>query len=269
MSSLSRETGAKRWHAGFALIELLVVVGIVMILLGLTLPMLSQARERGKVAVCLANCRQICVGFASYLRDQDDFRLPWYVRWGDKPPALAQGSAYGGFRAPEPHLAGWIPTDLRPLNPHVGVAPGTPGVIKTFVCPSDDGGYTWGIGHYSSVPANEAAWKAWGNSYPINLHWLEAILEKDRGWYEAIDDRGPDLLRRKMGAPASQFVIALEQRADASFAGSKPELHRSVATPLPGWHRRVNYYTLLYLDGHVAHEYTDARLSRGATWSLW
>ncbi|QOV91434.1 hypothetical protein [Humisphaera borealis] len=46
-------------NRGLALVELLVVVGIVAVLLGLLLPVLGRARESGRRAVCLSNLRQV------------------------------------------------------------------------------------------------------------------------------------------------------------------------------------------------------------------
>ena len=43
---------------GFTLIELLVVVSILLLLIGLLLPVLSDARERGRFGACTNNLRQ-------------------------------------------------------------------------------------------------------------------------------------------------------------------------------------------------------------------
>jgi prepilin-type N-terminal cleavage/methylation domain-containing protein len=43
------------------LTELLVVIGILALLAGLLLPVLFQAREKGRQAVCLSHLRQIVV----------------------------------------------------------------------------------------------------------------------------------------------------------------------------------------------------------------
>jgi len=51
--------------AGFTLIELMVVVGIIAVLAGLLLPALSYGRFRAKVATCSNNYRQWCVASAA------------------------------------------------------------------------------------------------------------------------------------------------------------------------------------------------------------
>jgi hypothetical protein len=65
---------------------LLVVIAIIAILAALLLPVLSQAKERGRVTQCLNNMKQLGVCWFVYIGDYDD-RLPhnWSLPSGVAP----------------------------------------------------------------------------------------------------------------------------------------------------------------------------------------
>jgi len=59
-------------HAGFTLIELLVVIAIIAILAAILFPVFARARDNGRRASCASNLRQIGLGLAQYVQDNDE-----------------------------------------------------------------------------------------------------------------------------------------------------------------------------------------------------
>ena len=53
-------------RAAFTLIELLVVISVIALLIGITVPALSSARETSRRLKCLANLKGLGVGFEIY-----------------------------------------------------------------------------------------------------------------------------------------------------------------------------------------------------------
>lgn len=58
-----------RRRAGFTLVELLVVIGIIGLLISILMPALSKARQAAWAATCQSNMRQIGMGFSIYANE--------------------------------------------------------------------------------------------------------------------------------------------------------------------------------------------------------
>jgi prepilin-type N-terminal cleavage/methylation domain-containing protein/prepilin-type processing-associated H-X9-DG protein len=67
-------SGRKR--PAFTLVELLVVIGIIAVLIGVLLPVLSRVQERGRNLKCQANMRQLLVALRGYAEESKGF-LPY------------------------------------------------------------------------------------------------------------------------------------------------------------------------------------------------
>ena len=91
--------------AGFTLVELLVVIGIIALLISILLPTLNQARASASSVVCAANLRQVGQGFSFYSNGNDGL-LPF----GE----IAHGSASATGRPADYHLntTWWVPVSV-------------------------------------------------------------------------------------------------------------------------------------------------------------
>lgn len=65
-----------RRKKAFTLVELLVVISIIALLMGITMPVLAKARQIARRTVCKSNLRQLGLGFKMYLDDNRDTMPP-------------------------------------------------------------------------------------------------------------------------------------------------------------------------------------------------
>ena len=118
-----RDQTANRNRGGFTLVELLVVIGIIAVLIGILIPVLSRAREQSKRVACLSNLRTLGQAMLMYANNHRD-RLPngnpknTFVDWeGSNAVLVALNRDY--VRAPGTF---YCPGDIDPVPEKIETA---------------------------------------------------------------------------------------------------------------------------------------------------
>lgn len=272
----------------FTLIELLVVISISAILMAILLPALSGGREAANVSKCLANLRELGRTSLIYMDDEAYPAQPWHLGAKYKSVDINTVSeyVYGGFQTDVIHPIKGAKVDVqkihtadRPYNRFI--APSLcQGPISTYVCPSDGFTATPYFEELCKPPAinaNQPSWHVNGNSYAMNWHWLNGppwYGKKDLYSYlDLISVAGSEMLRLKVGASASEFILFMENPMNALMHHAEPQSDSSSSNcvmPLRrGWHKRMSQYSMSFLDGHAEYRYLDTRYSRGPGYDIW
>lgn len=216
----------KRPDYGFTLIELLVVIALIALMLSILLPSLGTCKELTKRISCQSNIRQIMVGWALYLIENEDVF----------PRRTNINHDFGGWEG----AGGGSQTRL--LNSYLNLEP----VIKeekpktVFCCPADRGGV---LGR----PELQRAYNHFGNSYQTNLFMIGPTQ------LPAVNEVNVALNEKYQQYDALKLSHIDVPHYKLVFLGDNNWLDQIDSTVPPGkdWHKKESCFNLSFLDGHV------------------
>jgi prepilin-type N-terminal cleavage/methylation domain-containing protein/prepilin-type processing-associated H-X9-DG protein len=138
----------RQWRRGFTLVELLVVIGIIALLMGILLPVLSRTRASAADLKCQSNVRQISAALMIYATECEGYLPP------AEDSTLPQGR-------PTWHTRIWQRVIGRPFQTDDFTGGGTYSYLQytVFECPQAEGSR---LGSYSSMDHRT-------NGYALNI----------------------------------------------------------------------------------------------------
>jgi prepilin-type processing-associated H-X9-DG protein len=173
---LRRSPASRRFHVAaapaFTIPEVLTVCAIVSVVLSIMLPMIGQAREHGRQAVCMSNLRQAGIGFRSYATEFKQY-IPG-----------PNTSGYS-FRGVSPTNVATAPTEPITfddwMSPTLGRAITLPrkkidrllAILNSeFHCPSNDYKYDYIYGPgIPGVQADKTFYNSYSAPFPMHYYW--------------------------------------------------------------------------------------------------
>lgn len=220
----------------FTLVELLIVIGIIALLTGILLPVLSIARARAKDTVCQSQIKQIAYSFEYYLD-----------KWDDTYPYAHEGSHYEGS-APWDYTTGRIGWFTR-LNDYLQSP-------EVFNCPSAPLEFCWDGGPLNQNSAGGFSFCYGWNNLPF---WTE------RGMADSPFTHAKRTKRGTIRHPAQMYVF-MDSRGDG---WRNNYCVRPLHEPeLPG-RRHRDGANIAFADGHVGWETFEKLIDEGPDSRFW
>ena len=207
----------RRRSAAFARVDLLVVIGILALLAGLSFPLLGKAKDRSHRNQCLINVKQLNVAWHSYSADHNGEVVPNHAKEETRARRLnwVNNVLSWGLDADNTNL-----TLLKEgkLAPYVGSS------ASVYQCPTD---------HYVSPRQRRAGWMRRTRSVSMNAFLGNSTVIVARNNLEH-EDYIHALKVTDIASPSGTFLF-LDQHADGLDDGNF-FVHPELPPHLQHWH---------------------------------
>ncbi|MFO0839317.1 MAG: type II secretion system protein [Phycisphaerae bacterium] len=256
---------ARRRPSAFTLIELLVVVAVIALLISILLPSLAAARERAKVARCLAQLKNLMTATQTYFVENRD-TFPFIVANTGGGLGVCTWS-YGGkstddyWRTNSGGLF-YFQAHQKPLNRYIqGADVGANDPVPVMQCPSDVSSFQRQITTPGLTEGDPfSCYDDIGTSYQFNFHALDTTggspdpwVSNGNGWQQNLRK----LLRDGGLGFSSRLVWYFENPHNYG-------IRQRVQTV--GNHRQFSVHSVGMLDGHAEYRLMDSRKYCGPGW---
>jgi prepilin-type N-terminal cleavage/methylation domain-containing protein/prepilin-type processing-associated H-X9-DG protein len=249
---LHRGRKARSLKSAFTLIELLVVIAIIAILAALLLPALSKAKDRAMAIACVANTKQMSLGFTMYAGDNGDFFPSPKFWWTGGTYINSLGLRCGGEWFAGYNQSTWVPNTPAPL-----LAPYLQN-NKIWVCPKRKRGlsYTSAVGDwdpsitgYLSYAFNDCGvFGAVGPSGDMRADakpFKASSVSRPSDLVAVTDSSGS--IDSANGAGGSAWLDSLWSGSSGSVGPVKDQYNARLQTAYAKHNNRVN---IAWVDGH-------------------
>ncbi len=246
--------------AGFTIVELLVVMGIIGVLAAILFPVIVKAQEGAKITRCISNMKQLGSALTLYLDDNTN-RFPSAAAWGA--PSYWAKPENGSQRTIQELLTCYVRNGMHKNSDGLYDNPGV------FGCPSDIG--VRSANSVYGVPPNQPIWKYAGCSYEYyaanQVDWTvhssgTAITNALRHWTALAPELISSSGLQRVGAPVSSVVCPTRK----AVLGDTWCWHMGDQVP----DGQLAYRNTMFADGHAARcngtDHEDARLQPLRPW---